>query len=84
MGLANLTVKMGCSHYKLTWEVERSGNRKVIASFPDHPLPLLAYGRQERKKETAKGELSLTVSFFPASYKLKVGLGTRLAKLKTK
>ena len=24
MGLANLTVKMGCSHYKLTQEVERS------------------------------------------------------------
>ena len=26
------------------------------ASFPGLPLPLLAYRRQERKKETAKGE----------------------------
>ena len=27
VGLANLTVKMGCSHYKLTREVERSDGR---------------------------------------------------------
>ena len=31
VGQANLTVKMGCSHYKLTWEVERSGTCPSIS-----------------------------------------------------
>ena len=39
MGLANLTVKMGCSHYKLTLEVERSVEVFIVFVALGLPFP---------------------------------------------
>ena len=61
MGLANLTVKMGCSHYKLTQEVERSafphrepGDEAMVQAVNSSSLRGGGGGGEEEEKEGEK------------------------------
>ena len=47
MGLANLTVKMGCSHYKLTGEVERSAVGRERIDFVSNLSLTFFFHRKE-------------------------------------